>query len=329
MRWWNVAFLAVGLIGLGFFAASVGPERLFGELDRLGWTVALVAAVNGVTLLVDSAVLSVCLGAPLRLASYARILRAQVAGHAINTVTPTGNLGEVTKYTILTQTWSKQEVGAALLSANLVGLGANVVLLVLAPLAAPLMLGLTGPVARVFYVAAAVSAALGGVLAVVVVRGPGTWPFHVVRRLGVSEAKVERARTAWREVADTARARLTGRRRAAAVVLALVSRGLSVAEIAVILALVGVDAHPLVPFLFVANGQIISWVTSFVPMQAGTGEGGGYALFRSLGLDPTQGVVVELVRKCRIVVWLIIGLALLGTATLSGRKRRSAPDRAS
>jgi hypothetical protein len=90
------------------------------------------------------------------------------------------------------------------------------------------------------------------------------------------------------------------------------SRCADAAEQAVILAFLGYDDAISFGFLTLANTQIIAWVTSFVPLQAGTAEGGNYLFFRAIGMNPADGVLAALVYKVRRVVFVAIGIALLG-----------------
>ena len=65
-------------------------------------------------------------------------------------------------------------------------------------------------------------------------------------------------------------------------------------------------------FLSLAGSQAISWALFFVPFQAGSAEGGAYAIFEAAGLSSAAAVVSELARKLRRLVFIALGVALLG-----------------
>jgi uncharacterized protein (TIRG00374 family) len=56
----------------------------------------------------------------------------------------------------------------------------------------------------------------------------------------------------------------------------------------------------------------VEGVFFFVPARAGILEGGLYAIFSVMGLDPVQGFSLALVRRLRELAWAGIGLTLLG-----------------
>ena len=56
---------------------------------------------------------------------------------------------------------------------------------------------------------------------------------------------------------------------------------------------------------------MIDTLLFFVPARVGTQEGGKYAIFRLLRLDPRVGFALGLVRRLRELVWALVGLAVL------------------
>jgi len=147
--------------------------------------------------------------------------------------------------------------------------------------------------------------------------GPWRWPFGLLRALRVPPARVEAARGFVDRMAEAMRLWSRGRRRvAAAAVLAFASRLLSALEIWVILLFLAVAFHPIVPLLSLMNAQLIFWLTVFVPFQVGTAEGGQYLFYGAIGMEPALGVLVELTRKALRVIFVVIGLSVLGLTTL-------------
>ena len=63
----------------------------------------------------------------------------------------------------------------------------------------------------------------------------------------------------------------------------------------------------------------------FVPGRAGILEGGLYAIFSVLGLDPVLGFSLALVRRLRELAWAALGLAVLGFAERLPQAPATAP----
>jgi uncharacterized membrane protein YbhN (UPF0104 family) len=248
--------------------------------------------------------------------SYWQVLRASLAGHAINEATPLGKLGEVTKYTLVAEHISSQRSAAALIVQNIIMFMVNCTLMVIAPLASIAFLDID----RVFTVFLLATAGVFGVLGLATVllltRGPGELPFRVARRVGLGKARVERWQHTWKKVESHWQEAIHDRH-GMYIMLAsgVASRLASIAEIVIILLLLRRDQVLAVATLTLASSQMVAWLTSFVPMQAGTSEGGAYLLYTQLGLSPGLGVAVELVRRIRRLTFIGIGVSLLGWQT--------------
>lgn len=64
-------------------------------------------------------------------------------------------------------------------------------------------------------------------------------------------------------------------------------------------------------FLLESAGRLIVVAFKFIPFRLGVDEAGSALVARLLGLEPTAGVTLALVRKIRILVWNAVGAALL------------------
>jgi len=69
-----------------------------------------------------------------------------------------------------------------------------------------------------------------------------------------------------------------------------------------------------------ALGALVVNIIFFVPLEVGVKEGGLYAVFHLLGLDPALGVYAAIVQRLREFVWIAIGLACI---PLAGGRARS------
>jgi hypothetical protein len=312
-RRWTVVFLLVGLAALAYLIVDLGFGQLVDGVVRIGWGFLLSCLAFLSSLLFDAVVRQACAGKDGAAVGFWVYARAGLAGHAINTVTPLGQLGEITKYLILRERLTESAAASVLVVENLFAFWTNCALIGLAPPIAVLALGLHGTFATILLVAAGVFLLAGIASIVLLRRGPIESPFRLARRLGIKEAKVEAARAWWRRVENLSRSTAGDpRRMAIAGVAALLSRLATVGEVAIILYFLGFDSMA-VSFLTLANNQLVFTIMPFVPMQAGTAEGGSYLLFAAAGMPPQIGVLMELVRKVRRLVFVTIGVALIGT----------------
>jgi hypothetical protein len=257
-------------------------------------------------------------------------LRASITGHAINEATPGGKIGELTKYSILDDALTRERAAAALVAQNLVMFVVNCGLIALAPPLAILAVGGQPGTALGFAAVGLGFLVAGAAVVFVLARGVGAWPFAVLRFFRVSKARTDRWKRRFHDVEEEWR-RAAHDRRSMLVAWgsAIASRACNVAESAIYFGLAGGDHAIAGGFLALAGGQAIGWVMFFVPFGAGTAEGGAYAVFRIAGLSSSAAVVEALARKLRRVVFVAIGVALLGLSSVGKRARdRARPRRA-
>src|SRR5262245_538396 len=101
IHWFTLGSIVLGLGALALTIWSVGWRQLVDELRAVGGWFAAIIALEGVITCLDAAALSGFLGKGGRRPGYLDVLEAQVAGRAINVITPGGSLGEATKVTKL------------------------------------------------------------------------------------------------------------------------------------------------------------------------------------------------------------------------------------
>jgi hypothetical protein len=315
MRRGHAVFLVVGLAGLVFLATRVEARLVLDGLTRLSTGIVVASVIHAVVLFFDAVVLVLCTAQPMSAPFLWRTFRAYLAGHAINIATPFG-LGEITKYTLLAEHVPKAELTAAIVVHNVLSFLVNCLLIAVVGGLAPSVLELEGPLAVTLHAGAILFVLAAVAVPFVLARGPWRWPFTLARAARISGERIARAQRFLDHVAAEVRRWWAGRRRLeAAVLFSCLSRAGSVAEVWAILYYLQVDAHPLVPFLTLVNAQVVTWLTIFVPFQAGTAEGGSYLLFRALGLDPTLGVLLELTKKALRLLFVGIGVTILGVQT--------------
>ena len=313
----NLASLLIGAIALAWMTCHVGLDRIGDGLTRIGLGFAVACTAHLVHILMDAITMQSCAAAAGRKVSYWTFARTSLAGHAINEATPMGKLGEITKFTLLSAHFPPERAAATLIVQNFVMFVVGCVVIALAPHLAILFVDEVDPYALKILWAISITFALMGAGGLYVMwRGIGEWPFRLFRRLGVAGVRVDRWREGWRKVEIAwSEATADPRYMRAAWLSSCSGRIASIGEALTILTLLGSEHVFAAALLSIANYQFIFWTTGFVPLQAGTAEGGAYFLFRAVGLSPESGVLLELVRKARRLVFIAIGITLLGWQT--------------
>ena len=99
----------------------------------------------------------------------------------------------------------------------------------------------------------------------------------------------------------------------------------SVGEVALVLFFLGAPVAAATTLSIAVLAVLVEGVLFFVPARVGVQEGGLYAIFLALGLDPVLGFTLGLVRRLRELTWGLAGL--LGLGFLRGRREgAAAPD---
>lgn len=332
MRKLQVVFLLVGVCALAWLVWRLGPELLWAGILDIGWGFSLTCLAHANGLFLDSVILRIFAGAPGRAIPYLHFARTSFCGHAINEATPFGKLGEITKYTILTERLPPSRAAAALVAQNICSFVVNCGLIGLGAPIALLIFEVRGPMAVVFAVVSGVFFIAGCVGLFILRRGIGGWPFVLMRHAGlgrfrISKERVKRWRDGWRKIEETwqevARDKVQMQ---TAWICAITSRLSDVCEIALILYFLGGEQILPAAVLSLGSSQAVGWTLFFVPMQVGTAEGSAYIVFSAVGLSPEIGVLVEIGRKLRRVVFIAIGVALLGWDTFTQFSSKPPPD---
>lgn len=300
-----------GIAGLVWMLSTLDPAELRSGLRAIGPWFALTCAAHLTALCLDSVTLRACVGMPgLGLGLF---LRASITGHAINQVTPLSKVGELTKYAVLAEQFPPTRAVATLLAQNIVMFVANCCLIVAAPLVVFATVDVDSRARLLLGTGAVIFALLAAIALLLLHRGPGALPFRLLRRIGVSEERAARWRKTWEETESRWREGMaSGGSMGTAWISAILSRGANVAEAALILSLLGTQSPATAAVLSLAGYQLVIWLTPYVPYQAGTAEGGSYMLFSLVGFNPAHGVMLELVRKGRRLVFIVLGLTILG-----------------
>ena len=316
-RWLTLGSLVVAAVALVFTIEHVGFWQLEHRLGKIGLWFGLILVMEIIVTMFDSLGLRFFLRASGRVVTWPRALLAQVAGKAINIVTPSGSLGDVVKFAMLVEHRDKTSAAAAVLSYNLshagvelfrVGIGAPNGALIL-PLPMKLRIGLMvagfTALAVVLLLLTWIRAGLAGSVMRLALR---------LRLIG--PARVEKWRVTLERIDNTlaghtADARIYQRRGFAAIVGSNVP---GIVTTAVLLYALGLPLSVGNVAVIVAIAPAIGWISSIVPFGIGVSEALNLALFVALGLSPVDGVTLALAKRSMQLVYAAIGLTLTLTS---------------
>lgn len=323
----NWLSLGCGALGLAWLVSHVGLRTLGERLGEVGGWFALVIAAVAIANTIDARIIQLACSEPGAPLPYRRVLEAQLAGHGVNQVTPGGNLGEVTKITLLMQAGAPRgRAVSGVLLFNVVAVWVNVCVLTVG---IPVMVRQAALPAQVevgLWAAFAVAAGVGLLLALLLLRGGmlAALPRVLARLRVIGPAR----RQSWTErlaVIDAQLAEFRGARLGdlgRALGMAIVSHLITQTESLLVLHALGVPLPVGFAVALLAAGMLIRWTATVVPFGVGVSEGGNYALFDLLGVAPVMGLVLALAQRARQLVFAALGLGLLAWAQARVRSRR-------
>jgi putative ABC transport system permease protein len=102
----------------------------------------------------------------------------------------------------------------------------------------------------------------------------------------------------------------------------LLAHATTVVEVYIVLAMLGFEPSARVSYIIDSLTKVINLVFSFVPATIGVYEGGTGFILHTLGYAVATGVTIGIVRKASMIVWAIIGLAMLIRHTAPGAMRK-------
>ena len=312
MRKLNATGVLTAIAGLALLAwvvSRVGAAEIAADLAQVGWGLVAIVAIGGGRFLLRALAWQLCLDPPHRL-RLTDAFAAAVCGDAIGNLTPLGPIvGEPAKAAFVRRRVPLAAAAAALAIEN-----------VLYTLSAAAMIA-AGMVALVFFfsVPPAVrnisEAAVAATLALFAVALWLLWrqPAILSRALGAAPRfgrHAARARMLEEQIYSFA-ARNASRLPALAAA-EIGFHALGVAEVYLTLRLLG-RAHPplLTCFILETANRLIQVVFKVVPLRLGVDEAATAWFTQLLGLGPTTGVALAIVRKVRMLFWTTAGGLLL------------------
>jgi len=316
--------VAAGLAVVAWLIYQVGPAAVWATVDSLGWRLGVVVCIPfSLAVALDTLGWAVLLrDHPV---PFVVLVRARLAGEAVNLTTPTASVGgePLKAYLLRPHVPLAEALASVVVDKTAVITGQALFLAAGSALAAsrlpatsPILIGMVALLAvQVCCIAGFVAAQTLGVFS-----GGG----RVLGRIGIGSAERHQA------ALDALDRRLRGfyresRGRLLVSVLlhgaACVTGGL---EISLVLAFLRIDASVLSAQAIEAFAAAVKFASFMVPASLGALEGGYVAAFEAFGIAGAVGLSYTLIRRLREAVWAAAGYLWL--ASLRARPSLPATD---
>jgi uncharacterized protein (TIRG00374 family) len=317
--------LIFAISALGYTVYDIGPSTISEKFSQIGWWWLAVIGLEVAITSLDALAMRSFMSPEQDQIRWRDALLAQLAGRAVNAVTPTGNLGEAVKVSVLVEHVSQSRAVATILLYNVVSFMVELmVVVVAAPIMVLLNPWLPDGIKLLVMAAAGVCFIITLALYLAVKGGILVGIARFARRIRLlSQARFERWEVNLRAVDDKLRlvSGARGRDRAIGIVANVLSRCASMTLSAALLTACGVELTVGFFASLMVAGFAIYMVGSLVPMGLGVSEGGNDALFKALHHDAGGGVTAVLARRVTQVMYAAIGLFLV-TTNLTVRRAR-------
>ena len=318
----------IALVALVLTIRDTGLATIGRYFKRIGWWWFAVVALEVVITSLDAVAIRAFMSPEQAKVRFRSALLSQLAGRSVNAVTPSGQLGEAVKVSVLTEHVSQSRAVATILLYNVVSFTVELGTVAVAAPFVVLLIPMSPALRGLMLGTAVVCAVIAIGLYTLVHRGVLSSIARLFRRLRVlSEARYEKWHATLEavdhkmQISEGARKRdrVTG---ICAVTLSrLTSMGLSL----LILHAVGEPITGRFIAGYTVGAFVVYMLSTFVPMGLGVSEGGNYWLFRALGENPARGVTLVIARRVTLVVYAWIGLVLMAASETVARAREGVP----
>jgi hypothetical protein len=324
----GIVAAVLGILLFAWFVREAGALEIWNKVRQVGWGLPIIIGIAGLRFGARAVAWSVCIEPPHAL-PITEAFAGVVCGDAFGNLTPLGPIvGEPAKAAYVRRTVPLGPALTALAIENLIYTISVIAMIAAAMIALIFFFEL--PVALVETSEILIGAIVGGLLIGLLV----LWrrPTLISSTLGnlISSASPMRTRV---DAIRTIEEQIHGfaiRRRGAAVTVAvaeLAFHALGVLEVYVTWwMMMGTAPDVLIAFVLEGANRLVTVVFKIVPLRLGVDETstGGFTQLLGYGIAP--GATLAIVRKARVLFWILIGTTLLIRRGLSPSRILQAPE---
>jgi hypothetical protein len=325
---------AIGALIYTILKFPGGPETIPRYFVRIGWFWIAVIAMEAFGTFLDAIAIRAFAAPENENLSLRHTALAQLSGRAINIVTPTGNLGEVVKMSVLTEYVSQSRAVSTILLYNIVRFIIELGFVALAAPFCALLVPMPDWLRILIVCGGVVCLAISVGCYVLVHRGMlASVARALVKIRIIKKARYARWEDKLRAVDDKLRLVAGARRRdrVIGILAVLLSQITSMTLSLSILVSLGESLSLGFIGAYVVGGFIIYNIAVFVPMGIGLNEGGWYSLLTLMGEGPARvaaGTMMVLARRVTLLMYAGIGLFLIAASSTVKRAKARQLERA-
>jgi hypothetical protein len=318
----------LGIVLFAWFVREAGAVEIWNKVRQVGWGLAVIIAIAGLRFGARAVAWSVCIEPPHQL-PLREAFAGVVCGDAFGNLTPLGPIvGEPAKAAYVRRTVPLGPALTALAIENLIYTLSVVAMIAAAMIALVFFFEL--PAALIETSEILIAAIVGGLLIAVLVlwRRPTLISGTLSALLPAGSpmhARVDAIRAIENQIHGFAI-----RRRGAAVTVAaaeLTFHALGVLEVYVTWwMMMGTAPSLLLAFVLEGANRLVTVVFKIVPLRLGVDETSTGAFTQLLGEGITPGATLAILRKARVLFWILVGTTLLVRRGLSPSRILQAPE---
>ena len=318
----------LGIVLFTWFVREAGAVEIWNKVRQVGWGLPIIIAIAGLRFGARAVAWSVCIEPPHAL-PVTEAFAGVVCGDAFGNLTPLGPIvGEPAKAAYVRRTVPLGPALTALAIENLIYTISVIAMIAAAMIA--LIFYFPLPAALVETSEILIGAIVGGLLiALLVVWRRPTLISSTLGKLISSRSPMQTRVDAVRAIEEQIHGFAIRRRGAAitAAVAELVFHALGVLEVYVTWwMMMGTPPSVLIAFVLEGANRLVTVVFKIVPLRLGVDETstGGFTQLLGYGIAP--GATLAIIRKARVLFWILIGTTLLVRRGLSPSRILQAPE---
>ena len=343
-RWVTRISLGLGIIALVLTIRDTGLAAIGTYFKRIGWGWFVVVVLEIAITTMDATAIRAFLSPESDKVRLRSALLSQLAGRAVNAVTPSGNLGEAVKVSVLVEHVSQSRAVATILLYNVVSFSVELITVGIAALLMAVFLPMPATLRWALLAGGVLVLALAVAIYALVRRGvlvssarlfaripvPGLaslrgrlWKQPRPSRYLLSAERFARWEPRLRSIDDkmllVEGARVRDRR--LGILMVTLSRLTSMTLSFLLLIAMGETLTIGFVASITVGSFFIYMASTLVPMGIGINEGGYNAMFRALGENPARGTALILARRVALIMYAAIGLVLVTASETVQRAR--------
>ncbi len=318
MRFFKLAMPGLGLLFLGYLIGTLGPDEILRNFALMKWSFPLILLLACSWHITNSIAWSFAFPPGAFRPRFHTLIMAKLAGDAVNQLTPLANVGGEPLKAYLLKHESPTSRGLASVVINktaqvmtglmfaTLGLGLVVLYNLRAPYEIPL------PIRFGVGILLAVAAALIWLL-FMKQQHMFSSLLNLLHRIGVNTRFIESRMTRAANIDDNIKRFYKEYKGRFFFVLVFHALGwlLGACETYVILSTLAASTDFQVALLITSLTVVINSLFFFMPSNIGVLEGGQVFLFLTLGLSPTMGLSLGIVKRMRKIFWISLGWLFL------------------